>query len=127
MTDKDRVLDEAALDALLAGVRGTAPEAPPALMARVLADAAAVQAGFSAPVAGTVRAAPPPSLVARMLDALGGWRGAGALAASACVGLILGLSSPDAVMGYLPVDTVESAEADLIVFDELTEITDLEG
>lgn len=126
MTDKRQEIDDAALEALLAGVRDREPVAPPALMARVLADAAAIQTARAA--APAVRAADtPPGLLARLLDVLGGWQGASALAASACVGLLLGLSSPDAVMGYVPGTNLDSADVELTLFDSILDTSDLEG
>ena len=37
-----------------------------------------------------------------MSDMLGGWQGVSALTASACVGLVVGFSAPDAVAAYVP-------------------------
>ncbi|MFO7922013.1 hypothetical protein DZD18_06330 [Rhodobacteraceae bacterium W635] len=60
------------------------------LVARVLADAAAVQAASSAP-AGR------PARWRLAWPALGGWLGAGGLAAAAAAGLFIGVAAPDRV------------------------------
>jgi hypothetical protein len=88
-TDRD-----AELDALLSEAKEVRPD--PDLVARVLADAAAVQ-GASAESTLTSRRGGlfrnPPRLVA----ALGGWGGFGGVTAAGLVGLAVGFWSPDAV------------------------------
>lgn len=98
MTDKTDWLDDAKLDALMRDARDRAPVADAALMARVLADAQEVQAAVrtSAPVSPSRRFSD------RLVEALGGWPGLSTLAACACVGLVVGISAPDTVIGYVP-------------------------
>jgi len=85
--------DNRDLDGLLAGARDA--ETPGAeLVARVLADADAVQAGH--PGAALHRAVPRRGLGA-FLPVLGGWPGLSGLAAAAVAGLMFGVYAPDAV------------------------------
>lgn len=82
MTDED-------LDMLLAKLARTEDRAVPAhLMSRVLNDAE------------TARPRPPaprPPWYLPLLNALGGWSGPAAIAASLCLGVGLGLSGPEAL------------------------------
>lgn len=99
MTTHDRTAekDDAFLDALFEeakGARGDAPDVSPDLMARILADAEAVQAGFAPPPA---RAARPerPGLFRQISNALGGWPALAGLATASVCGLWLGISPPE--------------------------------
>ena len=100
-------LPEAELEALFASARAQDPVPSDGLMARVLADAAAVQADMGAGVVGMNPARPSRSLWDRVLDGIGGWTGVSTLAASACVGLVVGLTGPDAMLSYVPGVTVD--------------------
>jgi hypothetical protein len=99
------------LDDLFAAARGA--EVPgDDLMARVLADAAAVQAetapGSAAPSGG--------GWMAGLLSGIGGWFGAGGLVAATTAGLLIGVYAPDAV------DTVlggQLSELGLVTQDDL--------
>lgn len=87
--------DNARLEALFAAARG-AERPGDDLVARVLADAAAVQAGAAAP------AAPPAPAVrgglwSGILSALGGWPGVSGVTAAGVAGLMLGFWAPDVV------------------------------
>lgn len=87
-TDHD---DDRALEALFATARQAPPDPSAALLARVLADATAVQAAFPAPV--PARAAPAASGGWHgLLDLLGGWGGVGGLVAAGLTGLWIGFS-----------------------------------
>lgn len=90
-----RDIDE--LEAVFAAARGT--ETPSEdLVARVLADADAVQAEALAARPG----APVPSGGrAGWLSAIGGWLGAGGLATATAAGLVIGLAAPDSVDSVL--------------------------
>lgn len=82
------------LDEFLAGFRDV--EAPSeALMARVLADAASVQAELQAPVRPARRG------WGGWLSGIGGWRGAGGLVAATVTGLTIGVYAPDRVDALL--------------------------
>jgi hypothetical protein len=92
-TERDRNSD-AALEALFEEARHDGPR--PDLVARVLADAAAVQAAAAPAVPPARRAGffrNPPGFVA----ALGGWGGFGGVTAAGLFGLAVGLWSPEAV------------------------------
>lgn len=69
------------------------------LMARILADAAAEQPAPAAAVVAPVRRRP--DILGSILAALGGWPAAAGLAAIAGVGVLVGYSPPDALMGAL--------------------------
>ena len=88
--------DDTDLEALFAEARR--PIAPPDdLVARVLADADAIQAK------GRVRAAPPAAATPRrgifagLIEALGGWPTASGVALAGVTGLAVGLAAPDLV------------------------------
>lgn len=103
---------DGALEGFFAAGRNAAPEPSAAFLARVLAEAEAVQAGFGA---GERRAAPArQGLWSGVLAALGGWGGAGGLASAAMAGVWLGfagvqgsgtltslLAAPEEVVGTL--------------------------
>lgn len=83
------------LDELFAQARADHVTPPDDLVARVLADAASVQAGRAA--------AEPPvrqGLWARTLDTIGGWPAVGGLATAGLVGLWIGVAPPDAVEDF---------------------------
>ena len=91
--------DDTGLDALFAQARGDSPSAD--LMARVMADAAAVQADVpERPVADTPRPEKGPWLAA-LLGALGGWSAVSGITAAGVMGRAVGLYSPDTVVGLL--------------------------
>ncbi len=78
------------LDDLLVSARDATP-VPDALMTRVLADAARVQAEAA------VVAAPVRRPRASWLSMIGGWRGAGGLVAATVTGLMVGIAAPDSI------------------------------
>lgn len=89
---------------------------PDDLFARILADADAVQRGFSAPVsAATVPAAARGGLLATLLGVLGGWPAVGGLASAGVAGVWLGFAPPTAVStvasDYLGIDYLGAAGA----------------
>ena len=92
--------EDDALDALFAQAKETSPR--PDLMARVLADAADVQA--EAAVVHAPVSPPRDSWLAGLLGALGGWSAVSGITAAGVVGLAVGLYSPDAVAGLLDAD-----------------------
>ena len=87
-TDEATAADEAALAPFFLAARAGAPEPPLPLLTAILADAA--------DIAAARRPAPPAPARPRWRGAvppvLGGWRGAGALAACAALGFWLGLA-----------------------------------
>jgi hypothetical protein len=76
--------DHDGLEALFAEARRERP--PGALVARVLADAEAVQPGRARAGIG-----------AAVLRAIGGWPSVAGLAAASAAGLVIGFAAPDAV------------------------------
>jgi hypothetical protein len=85
MTDDPRS-EEGALGPFFAAARAAAPAPEPALIAAILADAEAAM-----PRRPSRRRASR-NVLAPVLEMLGGWRGAGAVAASALIGFGIGLS-----------------------------------
>lgn len=113
---RDTTPDDASFEKLIAEARLRAPVADAALLARVLRDAEAVQAGFAAAAARRERR----RLGAWLSDLVGsgpwprpGVLVAGAAAASLVLGLSLGLAQPDRVVGYLPAPLGETLIADV--------------
>lgn len=98
MTTSDTDREEAFLDALLADERQARdtdePGVSPELLARVLGDAEAVQAGFAAAALPARQAAPRGGLLAQLGAVLGGWPAFAGLAAASVCGLWLGVSPP---------------------------------
>ena len=78
------------LDDLFAKVSAERATPDDALLARVLADAAVVQAGFAAPRP----AAPARGLWGRMMDTIGGWPSLGGLTAATVAGVWIGVAPP---------------------------------
>ena len=91
----DATVDAAELEAFFAAGRAGAVEPSAAFLARVLADAEAVQAGFAAPLPSVreAGAATRGGLAARLRRALGGWGAAGGLATAAAAGLWFGMAA----------------------------------
>lgn len=85
-------------DALFAAAKSADPVPSADLMARILADAKDAQ---TVPVQSVPPAAPK-RFTDVWADLLGGWAGATALAACVCLGVIVGFTSPDAVLSYVP-------------------------
>jgi len=98
MTDDSRKpKEDDALEEFFSASRGVGPKPDPALMDRILQDAAAVQAGFQV---SPVRKPAPARPFARIADMLGGWGGVSALTLCAATGLIVGFSTPDTIASY---------------------------
>lgn len=94
-TDKhnaDRVL-ETYFEAARKDCRAPSSE----LMARILADAADVQAGFPVARASGVRVG---GFVRQLVQGLGGWPAVAGLAAAAVTGLWIGMSQSSALIAY---------------------------
>jgi len=86
-------LNDDMLDDVFAQARSTQPVPDDGLMARVLADAGQVQAGFTP----TETASQPAGLWARILDTLGGWPAVGSLATATVAGVWIGVAPPQSV------------------------------
>ena len=94
MADK-RVQDQE-LDALFAAARDDAAQAPSSdLMARILADAEAMQ---PKPAASVARPQSRGGVVSGILSAIGGWPSLGGLAAATVAGVWIGFSATPTVL-----------------------------
>lgn len=83
-------MGEAMLEDMFAAAKRHAPQPDSAMMARILADAEAVQLGFPAP--GVLQSAPRRGVFEGVFEMLGGWAGLGGLATASAFGLWLGIS-----------------------------------
>jgi hypothetical protein len=90
ITSDDR--DDRALDAFFDAARRTPPAPTDALLTRVMADAASVQAAARRP-------APRRRALPRLRDVLGGWPAMAGLATAALAGLWSGTALPSSVTG----------------------------
>lgn len=112
MTRSDKLGEEAFLEALFEeerqARRPSGPEVSPELLARVMADAETVQAGFDT---GKLpeRKAPRPGLFAQLGAALGGWPAFAGLAAASVSGLLIGISPPESLSETAAYYTTEEA------------------
>lgn len=76
------------------------------LMARILADAADVQAGFPVGRASGVRVG---GFVRQLVQGLGGWPAVAGLAAATVTGLWIGMSQSSALIAYATYDEPDEA------------------
>ncbi|KEO52875.1 hypothetical protein TP2_08010 [Thioclava pacifica DSM 10166] len=94
--------EEALLEAVFADARAQAPEPGADFLARVMADAAAVQAGFAAPVAASGDDGP--GVLAGIWEALrgafGGWAPMGGLVTAALAGVWIGFVGAEDVASF---------------------------
>lgn len=88
--------DDDALDQVLRSARGATPVSD-ALLARVLADAAMVQADMIAPLPNPARA----GWFAGLSAALGGWPALSGVTLAGFIGLAIGVMAPDLVDGLV--------------------------
>lgn len=109
--------DDDAFDALIAEARADRPG--PDLMARVLADAAEVQAAQTGPrVAAPARQ----SWLAGALGAVGGWGAASGIVAAGVMGLAVGFYAPDEIDLWLGGDTLSFGETGYAITPDLGEL-----
>ncbi|RPE72023.1 hypothetical protein EDD53_1162 [Pacificibacter maritimus] len=100
MTQRDDLLGDADLDVLFDAARAEVARPSDSFMARVLADADAVQDSLGAGLpdwAKSPQTAAAPSIMNRLLDLIGGWRGGAGLATATVMGLAFGLGAPNTV------------------------------
>ena len=95
MMVEQRPFDEQELDDLFGLAQDNAPAPSDDLMAKIMADAAAV-AAHNAPVAAQV-APVSPGFWASVLAMIGGWPAAAGLATAAVTGVMIGVASPDTI------------------------------
>ncbi|WP_322866488.1 hypothetical protein U5922_009960 [Aquicoccus sp. G2-2] len=91
MTDKDTMRD-VELDSFFAAARSAPEPASKALLARVMADAQAVQASAATTASAQARTTPKRGWGAGFWAALGGWPAMGGLAFATVAGLWIGFS-----------------------------------
>ncbi|WP_069300881.1 hypothetical protein [Neptunicoccus sediminis] len=131
MTDSEKGENQEMLDVFFEASRAQDPVPGSDLMARILADASQVQAGFNpapAVVSHPSAGQPGQTLLSRIFAVMGGWAGASALTASVCIGVLYGATAPDTVRSYLPALDEQTAELDYSYLGLLDEtVADLEG
>ena len=104
MTMTEKTVQDHGLEALFEAAAQDAAQSPsPDLMARVLADAEAMQPRAAAPV---VRAGRRGGVLNRVVAALGGWPSVGGLAAATVAGIWIGFSAtptvlPEGLAGFM--------------------------
>lgn len=111
MTERDH--DTTALDGLFAAARAAPPPMPPALAARMLADA------DRALGARRPRPAVAPGWRTQLGEALGGWFGLGGLATACVVGIWIGFAPPAGLPDPVGLWEQDRAEVDLFDHTEL--------
>ena len=119
ITDNER--HEARLEAAFEAARAARPEPSADLMARVLADAEASQAGFTATPGA--RARPRYGYLRQFFEALGGWPAMAGLTAAGIAGVWLGVSPDvglsDALASFLGAGDMVSYTVDVMPGAEL--------
>ncbi|WP_246175755.1 hypothetical protein [Roseovarius bejariae] len=117
MTDDDR--QETRLEAAFEAARAARPEPSAELMARVLADAEAAQAGFAPAPAPRPRS----GYLRQFFETLGGWPAMAGLTAAGVAGIWLGVSPDvglsDALASYLGAGDTASYTVDVMPGAEL--------
>ena len=117
MTDHMTQRDETHLDELFAEARQVRPVVSLDLMARIMADAAAVQSERIAPI---VTATPEQvGFFAGLWSALGGWGGAGGLAAATMAGLWIGFAPPSGLESVSTAVFGQSVTVSLFASDDI--------
>ncbi|WP_164660969.1 hypothetical protein [Tropicibacter sp. Alg240-R139] len=101
--------DDMDLEQMFANARTQRDHLPDALSARMLADAAQVQAGRA-----TMEPAARPGLWAQLRAGLGGWTGLSGLATACAAGVWIGLAPPDFLPDPVGFVYQQEVEVDLI-------------
>jgi len=118
MSDKERSLTDAQLEAAFDAMRRQPAEPTADLMARILTDAETVSAAQSEVIAVPF-ATPRSNWVQRLLSGLGGMPALAGLAAVACVGVGIGLNPPAVIEGL---EASLFGTADVYVLDMLPDL-----
>jgi len=125
--EKASMSGEALLERAFEAARQDAPVPDRGLMRRIMADADEVQAGFAA--AAPARPARRMGLGALLMEAVGGVRGLGGLAAASAFGLWLGMSPSlglpeyaQALYGEAGLGAAAALDADYAYLSELGEL-----
>jgi len=108
-TDKDTV----GLDDFFEAARRDTAQMPPTLAARVLGDAAQVQAHRDRAQAQAT-AKPAPGMFRQVLDILGGWPTIGGMAIACGAGVWIGFAPPDFLPD--PLDLIETSQTGFDMF-----------
>lgn len=109
-------LDDAVLDSFFSAAKGADPVPSADLMARVLADASHIQKERTQQVRRPLNQ---PKRRFLLADLFGGWAGVSTLAAGVCLGVFIGLSSPDEIISYVSgLDATLSDDGFGLYFDE---------
>lgn len=119
MADNEQPDPDSRLEPFFRAARQQQPTLSDDLTARMLADAAAVQAERAHPPA------PGPGLLAQLRDALGGWVGLGGLVTAGAAGIWIGFSPPDFLPD--PADLVYWQDSDPFAEDGLSGLLTEEG
>lgn len=121
MMTPDPVRSEPDLDALFAAARAAEPRLPDALMARVLADAAAMQPRTNALPGQASRPTPRLGLLAGLIDLFGGRGALAGMAAAGLAGGWIGFAQPIDLQARLGLgaQVVELFPADLDLWAEV--------
>ena len=131
MAHSDKGPNEKMLDMFFDASKAQEPVPGSDLMARILADASQVQAGFKHTTVATTATTPvrvTENILTRIFAVMGGWAGASALTASICIGVLYGATAPETVRSYLPAMSEQTAELDYSYLGLLDEtVADLEG
>jgi hypothetical protein len=106
-------IEDGFLEAYFAAARRGSGDLPAALAARMLADAAEVQAARVA-AASAGRAGSGAGLVQQFLRVLGGWPTMGGLAAACATGVWLGVAPPDFLPDPVGLMVQQSSDVNLL-------------
>lgn len=112
------------LEALFAQARQDRDALPIGLSARMMADAAQVQAELARPV---VQPEPAPGRWAQFKALMGGWPGLSGLATACAVGVWIGISPPAFVPDPVELVLAQNTELDLFGSAGLSEFASEEG
>lgn len=117
-------MQDEGLDKLLAMAAKTPPSASAGLMARVLADAEAMQPRPLGTAVLTAHRAAAPGLLSRLADLLGGTPGLAGVLGAAVLGFVLGYLNPAALSAL---GTALSAETEALELFPATDFLTTEG
>jgi hypothetical protein len=115
------------LDAHFKALRDAAPEVDDALMARVLADADAVQAAAAAQERTVPVTRSRGSAFVRLVSVFGGWPGLAGLATAGVAGVWIGVSTPTILMQTSEALLYGSNQGFMVDLDPVFALVSLEG
>lgn len=106
--------EDAFLEAHFAAARRLDVRMPAALEARMLADAALVQAARAAPAPASRQPGAGAGLLGQLVRVLGGWPTMGGLAAACAAGVWIGVAPPDFLPDPLGLVVQQSSDVNLL-------------